>query len=150
MRIAAPLAIAAGLLATSPVLGAPKPEDAIHYRQSLYTVIGWNFGPLAEMVKGKLPFDIAQFTIRADRIAALAPQLLEGFPPGSDTGAKTGAKPGIWKNRADFEAKMQDLVNASKALSEAAHGGDEARMKEQFKATAGTCKACHDSYRSRN
>ncbi|MBN8728052.1 MAG: cytochrome c [Xanthomonadales bacterium] len=150
MRIAAPLAMAACLVATSPALAAPKAEDAIRYRQSVYTVIGWNFGTLADMAKDKQPFDAGEFTLRADRIADLAPQLLEGFPPGSDTGAKTGAKATIWTDRAGFEAKMQDFVDAARALSQAAHGGDEATMKERFKATAGTCKACHDQYRSRN
>lgn len=150
MRIAALLAVASCLVASSPALGAPKPEDAIRYRQSVYTVIGWNFGMLADMAKGKQPFDAAEFTLRADRIADLAPQLLEGFPPGSDSGARTGAKAAIWTDRAAFEAKMEDFVEAAKALSRAAHSGDEAMMKERFKAAAGTCKACHDQYRSRN
>jgi len=141
--------LAAALLAASPLLGASEAEDAIRYRQGLYTVIGWNFGPLADMVRGKRPFDAAGFTLHADRIAALAPQLLEGFPPGSDSGAPTGAKAAIWADRPGFEAKMQDFVDAARALAQAAHGGDEATMKDRFKTTAGTCKACHDTYRSK-
>ncbi|HEU4662740.1 MAG TPA: cytochrome c [Dokdonella sp.] len=127
---------------------AVKPETAIAYRQAGYTMLGWNFGPMAQMVRGKAPWDSAEFARRAERVALIAPQLLEGFPEGSDTGATTDAKPEIWKNMDDFKAKMNDLVEQSKRLAEVAKSGDEAKMKEQFKQTAGACKACHDKYRS--
>lgn len=151
MRLAALTFAAATALAGAAVAAAAvKPETAIEYRQSVYTMIGWNFAPMGEMVKGKTAFNAAEFSKHAERIAFLAPQLLEGFPQGSDTGAKTQAKPGIWTHMDDFKSKMSDLVTQSKALAEVARGGDEAAMKAQFKKTAGTCKACHDDYRSKD
>ena len=140
--------VAATLAGAAVATAAVKPETAIHYRQSVYTVIGWNFAPLADMVKGKTTWDAAEFSRHAERIAFLAPQLLEGFPAGSDTGAKTEAKADIWKNMDDFKLKMGDLVTQSKALADISSSGDEAKVKEQFKKTAGTCKACHDKYRN--
>lgn len=139
--------VAAALTGAAVATAAVKPETAIHYRQSVYTMIGWNFSPLAQMVKGKTSWDAAEFSMHADRIAFLAPQLLEGFPVGSDSGAKTEAKPDIWKNTDDFKSKMSDLVTQSKALADVSRSGDEAKMKEQFRKTAGACKACHDKYR---
>lgn len=151
MRIPVLAFAAVTALTGAAVVGAAvKPESAIHYRQSVYTMIGWNFSPMGDMVKGKTAFDAAEFAKHADRIAFLAPQLLEGFPQGSDTGAKTQAKPGIWTHMDDFKSKMNDLVTQSKALAQVAKGGDEAAMKDQFKKTAGTCKACHDDYRSKD
>ncbi|HEY6942586.1 cytochrome c [Dokdonella sp.] len=140
------LAAGAGIAAIA--AAAVKPETAIAYRQAGYTMLGWNFGPMAQMVRGKAPWDATEFALRAERVAQIAPQLLEGFPPGSDTGATTDAKPEIWKNMDDFKAKMNDLVEQSKRLAEVAKSGDEAKMKEQFKQTAAACKACHDKYRS--
>lgn len=125
-----------------------KPEDAIKYRRSVYTVLLWNWMPMNAMVRGKLAFDAAEFARRADRVAALAPQLLEGFPNGSHKGATTDAKIGIWSNFDDFTAKMHDLERETAALASIAKGGDEAAMKQQFSKTAGTCKACHDDYKS--
>ena len=140
---------AAATLGTAAVAtAAVKPETAIAYRQAGYTMLGWNFGPMAQMVRGKTPWDAAEFARRAERVALIAPQLLEGFPEGSDTGATTEAKPDIWKNMDDFKLKMDDLVKQSKLLAEVAKSGDEAKMKEQFKQTAGACKACHEKYRS--
>ncbi len=138
---------AAATLAAATALAAVKPETAIRYRQSVYTLIGWNFAPMAQMVRGKAPFDQAAFARHAERVAFLAPQLLEGFPTGSASGAPTEAKPEIWSDRAGFEAKMDALVEESRTLAEVARGGDEAAMKAQFGKTAETCKACHDAYR---
>jgi cytochrome c556 len=142
------LAIAATLCAITAVSAAVKPETAIAYRQAGYTMLGWNFGPMAQMVRGKTPWDATEFARRAERVALIAPQLLEGFPEGSDTGATTEAKAEIWKNMDDFKLKMDDLVKQSRLLADVAKSGDEAKMKEQFKQTAGACKACHDKYRS--
>ncbi len=138
--------MAAACLAT-PAGAAVKPSTAIHYRQGVYHVILWNFAPMADMVKDKVPFDAAEFAKHADRIAFMAPQLLEGFPPDSDSGAKTEAKPDIWTNFADFKSKMNDLVTDSQALADVARTGNKAKMTAQFKKTAGACKSCHDKYR---
>ena len=148
MRKTVVLTGAAALLATAIAAAAVKPETAIHYRQSVYTMIGWNFVPMVEMIKNKRPWDSPEFSKHADRLAFLAPQLLEGFPEGSDKGAETEAKPEIWKNMDDFKSKMSDLVRETKALSDVAKGGDEAKTREQFRKTAGACKSCHDKYRS--
>lgn len=126
---------------------AVKPETAIHYRQAAYTMIGWNFGPMAQMVRGKTPWDATAFARHAERVAFLAPQLLEGFPEGSGSGADTEAKPEIWTDRDGFRSKMDDFVRESKLLAEASRSGDEAKAKAQFKTTAGACKACHEKYR---
>jgi cytochrome c556 len=147
MRKAAALASLAAVLFAAAAAAAVKPETAIRYRQSVYTMIGWNFVPMVDMIKSKTPWDSAEFARRADRIAALTPQLLEGFPEGSDKGAETEAKPDIWKNMDDFKSKMNDLVRESKTLAEVAKAGDEAKTREQFKKTAGACKSCHDKYR---
>ncbi len=141
------VAIAVTLAGGSIACAAVKPEAAIHYRQSVYTMIGWNFAPLAQMVRGKTSWDAAEFARRAERIAFLAPQLLEGFPAGSASGAKTEAKPEIWTHMDDFREKMSTLVRRSAALAEVAKGGDEAMIKEQFRQTADACKSCHDKYR---
>ena len=148
MRKTVVLTGVAALLATVIAAAAVKPEAAIHYRQSVYTIIGWNFRPMVDMIKDKTPWDSATFSKHADRLAFLAPQLLEGFPEGSDKGAETEAKPEIWKNMDDFKSKMNDLVRETKNLADVAKAGDEAKTREQFKKTAGACKSCHDKYRS--
>ena len=131
-----------------PAVAQHKPEQVIHYRQAAMTMIGWNFGALSAMVKGKTAWDAQAFALHADRIASLAPQVLEGFAKGSDKGATTDAKAGIWTHFDDFKSKYDGLLAQSKALSETAHGGNQAAMKEQFKKTAESCKDCHEKYKA--
>lgn len=146
-RAALPLSLL--LLAASATANAQdKPEDIIRYRQSAYTVLLWNWMPMNAMVRGRIPFDAAEFARRADRVAALSSQLLEGFPEGSGSGAATDAKPEIWTDFADFTAKMKDLERESAALATIAKSGDEAKMRDQFAKTGGACKACHDKYKA--
>ena len=141
-------AITLGLAATA--IAQMKPDEVIEYRRSVMTVVGWNFKPMNAMVKGKIPFDAKEFAMHAERVAVMAPQALEGFAKGSDKGAETDALPEIWTHFEDFQSKLDDLVNESKAMSEVAKTGDEAKMKDQFKKLGGACKACHDKYKKKD
>lgn len=147
LKLALVSGVAAALFAAV-ATAAVKPETAIRYRQSVYTMIGWNFSPMVGMIKDKTPWNQTEFAVHAERIAQLAPQLLEGFPDGSDKGAETEAKADIWKNMDDFRSRMNDLVRESKTLADIARAGDEAKTREQFRKTAGACKSCHDKYRN--
>lgn len=124
-----------------------KAEQALKYRKSLYQVIAWNFGPMSAMAQGKVPYDAKEFALRAERVAMIAPMLGEAFPPESKDVAGSELKPEMWTNRADFDAKMKDLVDKSAALAKVARTGDFAKSKAAFFETGNTCKACHDKYK---
>ena len=104
-----------------------KGEQALKYRKSLYQVLAWNFGPMGAMAQGKVPYDAAEFAKRADRVAAIAPMLSEGFPAESKGLPHSELKPEMWANRADFDAKMKDLVDRSATLATVAKSGDFAQ-----------------------
>jgi len=125
-----------------------KGEQALKYRKSLYQVMAWNFGPMGAMAQGKVPFDAAEFAKRAERVAMIAPMLNEAFPAETKDLPHSELKPAMWSNRADFDAKMKDLVGRSATLATVAKTGDFARSKAAFLDTANTCKACHDKYKN--
>ena len=58
-----------------------KPEDAVEYRQSVYTLIKWNFAPIGAMVKGQVPYDAAAVARHAAFLETLSKMPLEGFTP---------------------------------------------------------------------
>ncbi|MGI9247203.1 MAG: c-type cytochrome [Steroidobacteraceae bacterium] len=129
--------------------GTPtKGEQALKYRKSLYQVIAWNFGPMSAMAQGKVPYDAKEFAQRAERVAAVAPMLTEAYPQDSTGVATSTLKPEMWDNRADFDAKLKDLVDGSAALATAARTGDFGKSKAAFFEAANTCKACHDKYKA--
>jgi cytochrome c556 len=124
----------------------PK-KEAIEYRQSVMTIVGWNFRPMGAMVKGDRPFDAKAFAAHAKDLAAVASvDILPGFPEDSD-GKGSKAKPEIWMKWDDFKEKLGNMQREVAKLGEVAAGGDEGAMKKQFGATAKTCKACHDDYK---
>ena len=147
------IALSAGILGLSVLTGAnaadPKPQDAAKYRQSVYTIIGWNFKPIGAMIKGEIPFDAAAVARHAQYVELMSKAALEGFPKGSgpDAVKNTEAKAEIWTNWSQFETAMSNFQQESGKLAEVAKGGDQAAIKAQFGKTAETCKACHKEFK---
>ena len=90
-------------------------------------------------------------TIRANsaKMAKLSQQAGGWFPDGTgpDVG-KTRAKADIWQNSADFAAKVRNFQVAARAFDAVARSGDTGAINARFDDLGGTCKACHDKYRS--
>ena len=137
------------VLASGSAAAQVKPEDVIKYRQSVYKVMGWNFGPMAAMVKGEKPYDKETFARHAMIVSQMSPLAMEGFAAGSDKGADTKAKPEIWTKSADFKEKMDKMVNETKKLAAVASAGSFDEIKKQFGTAGGACKACHDDYKNK-
>jgi cytochrome c556 len=120
------------------------------YRQSWFTLLALNFGPMVSTLKGEIPWDNTAMAAYADQLAALTSMdVSRGFAEGSDKGT-TRAKPEIWSNKADFESKFEDLKAASLALQSAVAAGDRKAIAAEIAATGKSCKACHDEYKSKD
>lgn len=131
--------------------GEGKPTRAqriIEYRQSALYLLGWNIGPIAGMVKGEIPFDAKVVELRAMRLAQIAPMIAEGFPPDSQTGAPTKAKPAIWENMDDFKSKAATLEQVTAKFAETARTGDPKLIAAGLGEVGNACKSCHDKYRA--
>ncbi len=142
------LAAAVALAALSPLAAQAqfaKPEDAIKYRQSAFTVMGSHFGRLGAMANGRVPFDAKVATDNANLVSTLARLPGAGFGAGTETGLNTRAKPEIWKDTAKFQAAYEKMLDATSKLPAAAN--DPATLKTAFGAAAATCKGCHDDFR---
>ena len=119
-------------------------------RQSYFALLGMTFAPMGDMIKGKIEWNDALFTEWANDLNHAAQFGVErGFAPGSEKGT-TRAKADIWSNMDDFQSKLDDFRAAAATLAETAAGGDQAASRDQFIATGGTCKACHDEYKSKD
>ncbi len=141
-------------LATLAIPAAADPRDAaeraIHYRHSVYHVIEWNVIAMADVIKGRTAYDPAAFSMRAQRVAALVPMLLEGFPPGSYIAGHTLARETVWSDRATFEGLLQKLGTRSVALANAANGGELAAIRPAFQELEDTCHECHKKFKQKD
>lgn len=133
--------------ATAGDIPASASEDAIRYRQSVYIVMDWHWSEMAQMIKGKKPYDREGFVNDALLVDELSKLPIRGFIPGSDKGGNTRARHDIWTDWKDFKARMDSMQGETAKLAAVAKGGDIAAIKRQFSVTAQSCKACHDVYR---
>lgn len=150
MKILATLAVAAAAATLAAPASAQfaKPEDAIKYRQSALFVMAQHFGRIGAMANGRAPFDAKAAADNADIVADMAKLPWAGFGAGTEKGAPTKAKAEIWTEQAKFKEHSDKLVAETAKLAAAAKTGNLDNLKTAFGATAGTCKACHDNYRS--
>ncbi len=142
------LAAAAATLAAPASAQFAKPEDAIKYRQSALFVMSQHFGRVGAMANGRIPFDAKVAAENAEIVAEMAKLPWAAFGAGTDKGAPTKAKPEIWSDQAKFKESADKLIAESTKLAAAAKTGNLDSIKTAFGATAGSCKACHDAFRS--
>ncbi len=150
-RVFAVTVLLSGLIAAPAALSHLE-NTAFHlsYRQSIFAVLGANFGPMSSMIKGEMPWDDAMFQGFAEDLALATKLDIErGFPPGSD-GGKTRAKPDLWDNMDDFREKLAALRQESEKMAIVAASGNKKAILQQFQRTGGTCKNCHDEYKSKD
>lgn len=139
-------------LSTAPVAFSHlvKEEPMQSFRQSYFTLLAMNFGPMAAMVKGEMPWDDAKMLSLAEDVAAITSiDVSRAFGPGTDKGT-TRAKPEIWENTDDFLEKYQALQASASELLSAAQSGDKKAIGGALKETGGACKACHDEYKAKD
>jgi len=125
-----------------------KSEDAIKYRQSSFFIMQQNFGRVAGMAAGKVPFDakVAADSAAVSNFVSKLPWV--AFGPGTDKG-ESKAKPEIWSNKAKFDDAANKLQAEMVKLEAAAKTGNLDNIKVAVNATGGTCKSCHDDFKNK-
>lgn len=148
-RLLLATATVAGLATALPAAAQwQKPEDAIKYRQSAFTVMANHFGRIGAMAQGRVPFDAKVAADNAAIVSAMATLPWAAFGAGTDKGMPNRSKPEIWSEGAKFKAAADKMVAEVAKLDAAAKSGNLDQLKAAAGAVGGTCKACHDDYRA--
>lgn len=149
-KFAAIVAVAA--TAAFPVF-ADAIDDTIKARQGFFSLVGFNFGQVVAMVKGKADYDAEAATKAATNLQALTKMHIAPlFPPGSDNVAKKGstrALPAIWSEFdkiAVIIGKWQTSVDT--LVAEAGNG--KGALGKAIGGVGENCGACHKAYRAKN
>ena len=134
---------------------APEPppnlaRQTIENRKAVFTLIGNNFRPIAEVLRGNSTYESVDVSKYSARVAFLANFLAEAFPDVSKSG-DTQAKPEVWASRPDFDKRVRDFSDHVVVLSRvvAQGGGNSEAFKAAARAVAQDCKGCHDNYRNK-
>lgn len=144
----------AAVFAVSTASAAPATSDkqartAVKFRQSLLQLVRSNMGDLGAMAKGQKPFDAAVMEKNGMRLEQLALMLEDYFA--TDTRkykTDTSALDKIWEEPADYSAKINALIEASRNLQAVAKAGDESKFRKAIGGVGRTCKGCHDEYKA--
>ena len=148
-RLLVALVAALGALACLPASAQfQKPEDAIKYRQSAYTVMSTHFGRIGAMTAGRVPFDAKAAADNAVIVVEMSKLPFTAFAEGTDKGLPNRAKPEVWKEAAKFKAAGEKMQAEVVKLDAAAKGGNLDAIKAAVGAVGGSCKACHDDFRA--
>lgn len=123
-----------------------KPEDAIKYRQSAYTVMANSFSKIGAVVKGEAPYNKEDVAKNAAVVATLSTLPWQAFGPGTEGG---NALPAIWSDNAKFKAASEKMQLAVANLNTVAQTGDLENIKKAFGAAGQTCKGCHDDFKKK-
>ncbi|MEO5699082.1 MAG: cytochrome c [Casimicrobiaceae bacterium] len=150
IRISLLTGAVAVVVASVAVAQSVTPDRAIKYRQGVMGAQYWHLRFMNAMVKGDRPFSKEEFLTRATYVEELSHMAWEGFPPGSDQGAPTKAKPELWKEPAKFK-QYQDQFQAAAAKLVAASrtATDVNAVKQPFADVDKACDNCHSDFRSK-
>jgi cytochrome c556 len=141
----------AAALAQTAAPAAPNPaKQAIDNRKAVFTLIGNNFRPIGEILRGNVNYESIDVRKYAERVSFLTTFVAEAFPDVSKTG-DTQAKAEIWSDRTAFDKRVKDFQEHALALSQLVGqgGGNNDAFKAAARAVAQDCKGCHDNYRSK-
>ena len=123
-----------------------KPEDAIKYRQSAFTVMANSFGKISAVVKGEAPYNKDDVAKNAAVVAMISTLPWQAFGPGTEGG---DALPEVWSDNAKFKSASEKMQLAVANLNTAAQSGDQEAIKKAFGAAGATCKGCHDDFKKK-
>ncbi len=143
MRLMTKTAAFALALVATVAIASEATDPTVKARQDLMDTIGMNTKVLGEMAGGKTAFDADAAGAAKTALVAASADIAAKFEPQA-TDPKTTAKPEVWINWADFQAKATALNAAATAMDAATVEGVQAGMAS----VGGSCKACHSAYRS--
>ena len=120
-------------------------SDPIAARQALMKTNGREGKIGSDMIRGKIPFDLAKAQAMFAAFLNAANKMPNLFPENSKTGGDTSASPEIWVHMDDVKARFAKLAAESKAAQESVK--DLESFKVAYRDVARNCDGCHEHYR---
>ena len=132
-------------VATKAARPSATPADFVRARQAgMHMAATLNAQGIQPRAKGNGALKDVHWPEGIELWAAAIPGL---FPAGS-AHPQSRAKPEIWKNKADFDAKAKALGEAAARVTAAGKAEDLKAYAAAAEQLNGACKACHTLYRA--
>jgi cytochrome c556 len=115
-------------------------------RKLIFKEILRSFEPMGLVIRGRNPYDQAEFLQYANKLQTLSTQPWQYFGPDSNY-SPTRAKPDVWDKPVEFKQAQQKFINAAAKLNATAKTGDFDAIHRDFAAVEDSCKSCHQQFR---
>ncbi len=125
-----------------------KPEDAVKYRKSVFTVMNSHMGRINTQLKSPAP-NVQVIQSSAQIAETMSKLPWDAFAPNTELVADTRALPAVFKNEAKIKDLAQKMQEEVAKLHTVAKTGDVAAIRTQFGAAAKSCDNCHDDFRAK-
>ena len=139
------IGVAATIGVSMPVFADATPEDAKDYRSAVMTALRGHIGASSMIARGLID-NSGQLLGHAEGLSNGAAELANLFPEGSAVN-ESEALPAIWEKPEEFQAAIDNLVEATAAFEAAAAGGDPEAIGAAFRQVGMGCRGCHDNFR---
>lgn len=147
-------ASAAVCIATAAAITLPvaaqfrKPEDAVKYRQAVFTVMNNQMGRINTQLKSSTP-NMQVIQTGAGVVEAMSKLPWDAFGQNTEFVSDTRALPALFKNEAKVKELAEKMQEEAVKLNAVAKTGDVKAVRAQFGALAKSCDNCHDDYRAK-
>lgn len=142
--------------AAAAVIGGATPAIAndadavVEHRKDVMGVAGAGMGTIACYMKKECELEGKVLAHLAEAIAFAGELSIEAFKdPAKGASVKHTSDPAIWENWDKFEGGLKKMTEAADKLAAAAKTGDRGAMGPAMKELGGTCKDCHDNFRTK-
>lgn len=122
-----------------------EPSEVVKYRQSVMKANGGHMAAAGAIVQGKVAHK-DRLVDHARALESLNKNIATLFPKGSDK--ESDAREEVWTKWAEFEKRAKDAQDKSAAFAKAVAANDMQGAAARYKELGGTCKACHQDFRS--
>jgi len=123
-------------------------KKSTELRQSIFSLLGSNMGPLGGMAKGKIDFNVKAIEKHALRINQLSFMIADYTRTDTSSfNVKTDTLNKVWKEPDLFAEKIKALNESSAHLMAIAKTGDEGAIKKAIGGVGKTCGGCHDDFK---
>lgn len=129
--------------------GGVDPNSPLGKRQALFKEMLKVSEDLGGMLRGRIPYDEADFITGAAELDRLSREPWQHFPQVRDD-ERSKANPEVWERQEQFQKMARDLEQTTAALVQATSAPPLRRseLEPAVQAVEDSCEACHKAFRA--
>ena len=125
------------------------PNSPVGQRKAIFKEMMSTSEDLGGMLRGRIPFEAAEFSAGALKLDELSHKPWQHFPQIAEQ-EKSSAKPELWQRQEHFQALVREMEAATGALVEATQVSPlrKSSVTSVMQRVEDACESCHKDFRA--